>query len=272
MGRERQLDWLRLLERIGATRRDADLATLRHLQRHAILCLPFENLDIPLERPIRLQHEAIYRKIVSGDRGGFCYELNECFYQCLLAMGYDAQRLEARVELGGPGAPFDHQVTLVRLQGVCWLADIGMGDSSLTPLNLDCREAQTDQRSWFRVAHDTGLATGRIEILRQWQTGEWSTVLLINPEPQPWERFAERCAWQQRSPDSVFVRKRLCTRATPSGRVSLTGNVLREEGDVAAETRIAEAEYATVLAERFGMVLKAPRWHDPASNSHNRRT
>lgn len=136
------MNWLKLLDRIGATSTRANLETLVHLQRQALLALLFENLDIHLARVIRLDHDSLYRKIVAGDRGGFCYELNECFYQCLAAMGYMVERLEARVELGGPGGAFDHQCSLVHLDGARWLADIGFGDSSASP---SCWQSQANR-------------------------------------------------------------------------------------------------------------------------------
>ncbi len=187
------MNWLKLLDRIGATPTRADLETLVHLQRQSLLALPFENLDIHLARVIRLDHDSLYRKIVAGDRGGFCYELNECFYQCLVAMGYMVERLEARVELGGPGGAFDHQCSLVHLDGARWLADIGFGDSSMRPLCLEHGDAQTDGQSWF----------------------------------------------------------------------SLTGNTLKEVGEQSVETAVAETEYVTVLAERFGMMLHDASWSNP---------
>lgn len=143
------MNWLKLLDRIGATSTRANLETLVHLQRQALLALLFENLDIHLARVIRLDHDSLYRKIVAGDRGGFCYELNECFYQCLAAMGYMVERLEARVELGGPGDAFDHQCSLVHLDGARWLADIGFGDSSASP---SCWQSQANR---MRARHRT---------------------------------------------------------------------------------------------------------------------
>jgi N-hydroxyarylamine O-acetyltransferase len=88
------IDWLNLLGRIGVTDTAPTVQTLQQLQRQALLTLPFENLDIHLGRPIFLDHASIHEKIVVGDRGGFCYELNECFSQCLNAMRYDIERLE----------------------------------------------------------------------------------------------------------------------------------------------------------------------------------
>ena len=197
--------------------------------------------------------------MITDGRGGFCYELNECFYRCLAQMGYEVERLEARVELGGAGAPFDHQCTLVHLEGGRWLADIGMGDSTLSPLNLDDRDAQTDGRSWFRVEECGDF----LEIYRQFQPGEWSKMLILNPTPQPWERFADRCHWQQTSTDSVFVHKRMCTLETPEGRVSLTGNTLKQSGDHTAERSISEAEYTAVLEAQFGIRIASLDWQRP---------
>jgi N-hydroxyarylamine O-acetyltransferase len=253
------LNWLAFLDRIVATRTEPDLSTLKHLQQQALLTLPFENLDIHLGKPIRLDHNAVYAKIVSGDRGGFCYELNECLYQCLAAMGYEVERLECRVELGGAGSPFDHQITLVRIDGARWMADIGFGDSASTPLNLDERSAQTDGRSWFRIAEQKGY----LELFTQGHSGDWSKVLSLNPEPQPWSHFTERCHWTQTSTDSAFVHKRLCTLALPNGRISLSGNTLKETGESVSEIQIQENEYTTVLSERFGISLDTPNWRRP---------
>jgi N-hydroxyarylamine O-acetyltransferase len=129
----------------------------------------------------------------------------------------------------------------------------------MRPLCLEHGDAQTDGQSWFSLACRHGF----FELSREAEGGDWSKVLIINPEPQPWERFTERCLWQQRSPESPFARKRLCTRATPQGRVTLTGNTLKEVGEQSVETAVAETEYVTVLAERFGMMLHDASWSNP---------
>jgi arylamine N-acetyltransferase len=59
------------------------------------------------------------------------------------------------------------------------------------------------------------------------------------------------------------VHKRLCTRATPEGRVILTGNTLKLVGEETTELRIEEAEYTAVLAERFGMKIENQEWRKP---------
>ena len=69
------LNWLKLLDRIGVEESEPDHSTLSQLQYRALLTLTFENIDIHLGRPILLNYDAVYAKIVTGDRGGFCYEL-----------------------------------------------------------------------------------------------------------------------------------------------------------------------------------------------------
>ncbi len=159
---------------------EPDHSTLSQLQYRALLTLTFENIDIHLDRPILLNYDAFYAKIVTGDRGGFCYELNECLCQCLSAVGYDVERLECRVELRESGSSFDHQITLVRIDGFRWMADIGFGDSTIVPLNLDERYPQTDGRSWFRV-NEWG---DHLQLSLLGEAGGWSKMLTLNMVPQ----------------------------------------------------------------------------------------
>ena len=86
------------LRRIGfdATAR-ADLATLRELQRAHVHTVPFENIDVQLRRPVTLNTEEIYAKVVEGRRGGWCYELNGLMGWALGEIGFDVMRVSAGV-------------------------------------------------------------------------------------------------------------------------------------------------------------------------------
>jgi len=85
--------------------------------RH-LLSVPFENLDIHLGRPIILDQELFYNKIVRDRRGGYCYELNGCFAWLLRELGFGVSMLSARVagKNGGFSPDFDHMTLLVRLK------------------------------------------------------------------------------------------------------------------------------------------------------------
>ncbi len=107
------------LERInyqGST--DPTLETLCAVHRAHMLAVPFENLDIPLRQPIVLDEELLFDKIVNRRRGGFCYELNGLFSALLREMGFNVQRLSARVadDEGGFGMEFGHMALVVQHQ------------------------------------------------------------------------------------------------------------------------------------------------------------
>ena len=109
------------------------LEVLRALHKAHMLAVPFENLDIHLGRPLSLEPETLYHKIVEEKRGGFCYELNGLFAFLLKEMGFTVDLLSAQVKSqNGFGAPFDHLLLLVHLEED-WLVDVGFGASFLEP-------------------------------------------------------------------------------------------------------------------------------------------
>ncbi len=98
------------------------------------MTVPFENLSIHLGEPIDLDGDALFDKVVTRRRGGFCYELNGAFAQLLSALGFPVTLRAARVFADGvPNPPCDHLVLQVDAPGP-WLVDVGFGDHSLRPL------------------------------------------------------------------------------------------------------------------------------------------
>ncbi|MFL6285511.1 MAG: arylamine N-acetyltransferase, partial [Pyrinomonadaceae bacterium] len=82
----------------------------------------------------------------------------------------------------------------------------------------------------------------------------------FTPQPHTYEDYAERCRYQQTSPESHFTRERICSRATPEGgRVTLSGMRFIET-DARGERRERllsnEEEYADVLREQFGIRMR----------------
>ena len=89
--------------------------TLRALHLAHVLTVPFENLDNFLGRPVSLEPGDLFAKIVTAQRGGYCFELNGLFSLLLEAMGFSVTRLIARVRYGSkPPYPRSHQVQIGR--------------------------------------------------------------------------------------------------------------------------------------------------------------
>ncbi|MCP3959873.1 MAG: arylamine N-acetyltransferase [bacterium] len=69
--------------------------------------------------------------------------------------------------------------------------------------------------------------------------------------------YTDRCRWHQTSPESHFRKSRVCSRATPEGRLTLSGMRLIEttlSGEQRERTAASEAERTRLLAEHFGVV------------------
>ena len=233
---------------------DPTVGTLRALHRAHMLTVPFENLDISLGRKIVVEEAAILHKVINLRRGGFCYELNCAFAALLRALGFKVTLLSARVARanGGEGPEFDHLTLRVDLNEP-WLADVGFGDSFLEPLRLDPATDQIDPAGKFRLMQENE----RFRMEKAEPDGCWKPQYSFSLQPRMLEEFAAMCHHHQTSPDSSFTRKRICSRATPEGRITLSelklienANGVREEKDLASEE-----EWQTTLNEQFGIRL-----------------
>jgi N-hydroxyarylamine O-acetyltransferase len=226
--------------------------TLGRLHVAHLLAVPFENLSIHAGEPIVLEDGALFDKVVARRRGGFCYELNGLFAALLRSLGFRVEMLSAAVAKpsGGYGPGFDHMALLVQL-GERWLADVGFGDSFVEPLRLDERGEQRQGARSFRIDEDGP----RFVLMRKDAGGDWATQYRFTPEPHAYADYAEMCHFQQTSPESHFTRARLCSRLTPDGRVTISGNrLIKTKGDEKLERELAnEAEYGAALREDFGI-------------------
>ncbi|HLG17770.1 MAG TPA: arylamine N-acetyltransferase [Blastocatellia bacterium] len=257
------MDAATYLERIGYNGPlDVSLGTLRALHRAHLMTVPFENLDIHLGRLIVLEHTALFDKIVRRRRGGFCYELNGMFAWLLGQLGFEVTMLQAGVarEGGGFGPDFDHMTLLVRLDRE-WLADVGFGESFLEPLQIGEHSESLQHRFVYLVTGD-----GHHLFLQRRQSrtlgsadsdNPWKPQYRFDLRPREFGDYNEMCVYHQTSPKSTFTQRRVCTRATAEGRVTLTGSHLivtsGPEKDDRAVT--SNAEYTQLLRKHFGIEL-----------------
>ena len=249
------------LERIGHAGPAAPTAeALRTLHLAHLLTIPFENLDIHLGRPITLDENRLFAKIVGCRRGGFCYELNGLFAALLRELGFAVTLLAAQFPRGDgrPAPDGDHLVLLVRSaqSDEPWLVDVGAGrDSFATPLRVVMGEEQPRPASGgdFRL-----LPEGDGCRLQRREAGSaWEPSYRFDWTPRSLADFADGCRFHQSSPDSHFPAKRVCTLLTTNGRITMiertlitTAGGVREERELADETM-----YRETLRTLFGIDL-----------------
>lgn len=233
---------------------DPSAETLRRLHRAHMLSVPFENLDIHIERLIVLDEAKLLSKVVGQRRGGFCYELNGAFAALLRALGFDVTMLSAEVAGGdgGFGPAFDHMALLVQLEAR-WLADVGFGDSFREPLLLDHSGEQAQEDGAYRIERDGEHLT----LERRDDSGLWQPQYRFTLRPYQYEDYADMCRYHQTSPDSPFTKRRTCSLATPDGRITLTDMrlITTTRGERREKTLATQEEYAAALREHFGVEL-----------------
>ena len=240
------------LRRIGLSERPpAKLAGLRALHRAHLRAIPYENLDVQLGRPVTIERSAIFDKIVSGHRGGWCYEMNGLFGWALGELGFRLNRATGAVSVQGEREANigNHLVLRVEMDEGLYLADVGLSGGPLDPIAI------------APGRFDSGGFSYRLERL----DADWwrfhnhplagPPAFDFNLDPADETLFATRCAELQTAIWSPFVQNLICTRFTETGVVVLLGRVVRTITPLGREERVLETadELVTLLREQFDL-------------------
>lgn len=190
------------LSRIGMQAPETpDLAYLSRLQMAHMSHIPFENLDIMDGKPLSLDREVLYEKIVRKRRGGVCSELNTLYNWLLESLGFDVVSYNSRIT--GAAAPIQsrsHRIIGVRLDGKTYLTDVGYNfEHHRIPLLLKAGLVQDDGECKYRLEPDDFFGW----ILWQYRPGEgWRKKLGFTEEPQIDLDFVPPTFFAQYHPDS----------------------------------------------------------------------
>lgn len=236
---------------------EPDIETLRNLHRAHMQTIPFENLDIHRGQDIVLEEDHLFAKIVDRQRGGICYELNGLFARLLTHIGFEVALVAAEVfrEDGTTGPLFDHMALLVEIDGDRYLADVGFGDSFTTPLPLSDTGDQPQDGRVYRIYRDATTFT--VMAGSGASNGAMKPSFRFSTKPRQLSDFNEMCTFHQTSDQSHFTRKEVCSRATSTGRVTLSGTQLIETdaGSRNVVDLASSEERQRALNKHFGIVL-----------------
>jgi len=251
------LDLEAYLERIGYSGRLQPVpAVLEAIHLAHATHIPFENLDILLKRPIRLDLASLQAKLVTGGRGGYCFEQNLLFSAVLQRLGFSVTQLAARVLYRSRRKlPRTHILLLVESAGAAWLADVGFGlEGLLLPVPFGSgREAR--QFAWtYRAVEADGEW-----ILQSLRNDSWMNLYSFTLEPCLAVDFEPANHYTATHPDSRFVRTLTAQLPTPEVRYLLRNRelVLDRGGTVTRRVLADDDELLAVLAEVFGLRFPA---------------
>lgn len=243
----------RYLERIGITETtEVDFNSLRLIQEHHMLFVPFENLNIFHGIPIELDLNSLYNKIVESRRGGYCYELNGLLAWLLMSLGYRVSMLSGQVfrDDGTFGPEFDHMVLLVNLDKD-YIVDVGFGDSVRSPLPLS-GEVVADVSGSYRITHESD---SEVLFFQKRINGDWASEFRFTLTPRQIENFIDMNTYQQTSHESHFTKNLIVSIATLDGRKSISGNSFIETigSDKKRRTMQSNDDRNNLLKLHFGV-------------------
>ena len=229
-----------------------DFASLEALHVAHLGAIPFENVDVRLRRPIRLDIESLQAKLVRRKRGGYCFEQNTLFAAALRALGFEVETLEARVRPRGESAtlPRTHMTLRVVIDGRDWLADVGFGgDGPLLPVPLDGTVSEQPDGGYV-----VGREGGGVHVLRRQVAGEWSDMYAFTLTPALPIDFEVASFYTSTYPASPFLNTLTAQRSRPAGRHILRGRTYTERPGAQETLReIAEDEIGDLLRDTFGL-------------------
>lgn len=221
--------------------------------------IPFEAIDVLLDRGVDISPEAVDEKLVGRRRGGYCYEQNGLLSRVLTELGFQVEGRLARVLWNAPANTpprgRTHMVLQVTVDGEAWLCDVGFGSCVPTsPLRWDGREAQATAHEDFR------LTPAGDDLLMEALLGDiWAPVYQVTAERALHADYELSNWYSSTHPSSHFRHNLLVAKTTVGGRFGLLCNRLtirRPDGSHERRELTAD-EIEVVLAEVFGLEVQA---------------
>ena len=172
------------LQRLGfATPPKPTLEALGELQLRHTSTFVFENLSPLAGLPVPLDLPSIQHKVLHEGRGGYCYELNNLYMTLLEHLGYQVRGITGCVVMNAPQdawAARTHRLTLVTLNGLRYITDVGFGGMVPTaPLLLDTEQEQATPHEPYRILREDESYTLHAKV-----AGEWRAMYVFDLQRQ----------------------------------------------------------------------------------------
>ena len=246
------------LERIGLTSADVTHTYdfLKKLQQNHICSVPYENLDILNEKPIDLTEKALFEKIVTHHRGGYCFELGGAVAALLRELGFTTKSYLGRFLRGEREIPVRrHRVVVTECEGQRYVIEVGIGiEAPRSPLLLEEGIEQTCSNGAFRFTRDEFLGW----VLEERVGDVWQPYYSFTEEEQLDIDFIQPSFYCEKHPASPFNKSPMVAIKTPNGRRAINDHDYKVfEGDelIHIEENITDARLCEILAQNFGICL-----------------
>ncbi len=228
--------------------------TLAGILRAHTASIPFESFDVLLGRPIRLDPEGLQAKIVTGHRGGYCFEHASLMHAALEAIGFAPVRHASRVLLFEPRheSVRQHMFLTVTIGGTTYVIDPGFGpfacplpipiDGTPVPTSAPTHRLAREGNDWFLyVTRDGEQIQGWISTMEE-------------EYPVDFEMMNHYIATH---PASFFTHNILASAVTQEGRINIMNQDVHIIRNGTAEpTQLADRKaLRSLVVQHFGFDL-----------------
>ncbi|MBV4487220.1 arylamine N-acetyltransferase [Pseudomonas sp. SWRI153] len=252
MNAPRLTDSKRYLQRLGFdTAPPPTLDTLRQLQLRHTGVFPFENVATVIGAPVLIDLSSIEEKVLCQGRGGYCYELNHLFYALLLELGFEVHGISGRVVMNQPEGSWTartHRLSLVTIDGVRYISDVGFGGMVPTaPLVLDGEDEQSTPHEPYRIEKQIDGY-----LLRAKVAGEWRPMYLFDLQRQEDIDYTVGNWYVSTHPESPFAHRLMVARTGDGWRKTLNNGsfAIHHMGADSERREVADVDELTGLLLR----------------------
>lgn len=246
------------LERIGLQAADVShtYRFLERLQQSHITSVPYENLDILAGKPIDLSEAALFEKIVTHHRGGYCFELGGAVEALLRELGFAAKSYLGRFLRGEREIPVRrHRVVVAKCEGRRYVVEVGIGiEAPRSPLLLEVGIEQECSNGTFRFSRNDFLGW----VLEEKVSDAWQPYYSFTEEEQLDIDFIQPSFYCEKHPASPFNKSPMVAIKTPNGRRAINDHDYKvfEGGElIHIEENVTDARLREILAQDFGITL-----------------
>ncbi|MCD7761912.1 MAG: arylamine N-acetyltransferase [Lachnospiraceae bacterium] len=277
-------------KRLGLTQTDTTVGEeqLNAIIRAHLEKIPFENLDVcDFHKVPALDPDSLFEKIITGRRGGYCFELNRLLLALLESLGYEVHPVAVRVMWNRTVLPpTTHMGIIAQCDGKHYYCDVGYGGPGPKGLLRLTPESQTICGEQFRVTQ-AGLPeqsdvqpetpecyAARIEAserstarhgfteykIEKDYHGEWKAVLQFEDHPCRPVDFEPLNFYCAKNPAVLFTQKRVLYLYMPNGWKSLMDMELTisENGEITKTVYHQKEQLEQGLLEEFGIQISLP--------------
>ncbi|MBR5930404.1 MAG: arylamine N-acetyltransferase [Lachnospiraceae bacterium] len=243
------------LDRIHATfDGNATMENLNDLIFRHQTNVPFEDLAVCDHwGTVSLEPEALFDKIVTSHRGGFCFELNGAFLLLLKGLGFDVAGVMCRIGIPAFGVlrRLDHRGILATFDGKEYYVDVGMGGP---------KPAKAIPLSGEKISFGNGVSYWIEDTDRGWKMlkndgpGKDGSCIIFAPIAMLPFDFYGNCYEMLDRGNTVFHTTRMVNLTTEDGYIQISGQMLNiNRNGEETKREYDDAELPELLRTYFGI-------------------